>query len=1198
MYLSKLEIFGFKSFAEKTAIEFDSGVSAIVGPNGSGKSNIVDALRWVLGEQGDKALRSEKREDVVFSGTSRRKPLGLAEVALTLINNKGILPTEYNEVTIARRFYRSGETEYFLNGTKVRLKDLRNLFVDTGVGPDAYSVIELKMVETILSAVKNERRKMFEEAAGIVSYKKNRDLTFNKLESVREALTRVTDIIREKQRNVNALERQVKRNEEARKVSQELEALELKLYNTEYRNKLIEKDNIKNNESENILLKERLSLEIKEYDTKIDELREVVSRYETKLRELNTQLTAKREEITKIEKENLVSDQKIKSLTANVSRLNSENESLRNSITRNKDRQTELHEKIHTLKHTVDISSASLSEKKEKLDKTIRLIGEKKVELKDLGSKLKVLSQSLHDMKTEYHKDKVNLENNLSELQRLSDNTSENLSQTNILSEDKTQLEAILLESKANLKAAQEELKLHTNKQSELADEIASFEREINERKLELNKKNSKVEYLTNLLHSMEDYAEGIKYLVKERKEQNIKTVIEMMQVEDKYRIAVETALGEVSNYLILDEAKDVSRLIQLLEENDKGKVTFILNEKLNFDDLLIGLYDEKPDFLSDKKVYGFADKFVKSSHDKYLLLIRYLLDEYVIVEDIPTAMKYSKDNYYKFITLNGDIITQSFIRAGGNIKQENLKLGREKQIDLLKDESKLLEDAIKETEDKINNLRELHDNMPIAEYKDNVEKLREKFHSAENDLAKVDFKLEEINKNLTKNEGNYQRIEEENIKLNSRINTLIQEINSKESENSNLEKELGFLTDEFNEIEKKYTEYNTDYNSFNIQVTELKNELKNEEQYLNRLVNSVRDDEEKIEDNERLIRDENSEIENLKYNLTNNSSVMSGLKMEEDSINDRYLKEREVFDNNKEELNRIDLEQRDRRIKFDRVSQNLIDSQIKMKECEIKAEQYRDHIREKYERHIPIEDGSVGFIDDEMELAQSRKDVESLIERLKRLGGGYQQMLFEDFEQEKEELQRMAEQKNDLIESEKDIRRTIERINEEARERFLKTFEQIRENFRMIFTELFSEGDEANLKLIYDTDDEGKINEDPLEAKIEIVAKPRGKRPTSIELLSGGEKTLTAIALLFAIYLVKPSPFCVLDEVDAPLDVANLKRFNKLIRKFSNNTQFILITHNERTMETVDRLFGVTMQEQGVTTIVETRFKEKMQAG
>src|SRR5690606_37729185 len=288
---------------------------------------------------------------------------------------------------------------------------------------------------------------------------------------------------------------------------------------------------------------------------------------------------------------------------------------------------------------------------------------------------------------------------------------------------------------------------------------------------------------------------------------------------------------------------------------------------------------------------------------------------------------------------------------------------------------------------------------------------------------------------------------------------------------------------------------------------------------------------------------------------------------------------------------------QRDRRIKFDKVSQSLIDSQIRMKECEIKAEQYKDHILEKYEKTLPLYDDAFQFIDDEMVLSQSKKNVEELIERLRKLGGGYQQMLFDDFEQEKEDLQKMIEQKSDLTESEKDIRRTIDKINEEARERFLKTFEQIRENFRMIFTELFSEGDEANLKLVYDTDDEGKINEDPLEAKIEIVAKPRGKRPTSIELLSGGEKTLTAIALLFAIYLVKPSPFCVLDEVDAPLDVANLKRFNKLIRKFSNNTQFILITHNERTMETVDRLFGVTMQEQGVTTIVETRFKDNAKA-
>ena len=723
----------------------------------------------------------------------------------------------------------------------------------------------------------------------------------------------MNDIIREKQRNVNALERQAKRNEEARKVSQELEVLEVQVFNTEYRNKLIEKENIKNNESENILLKERLSLEIKEYDSQIDSLREIVSRYETKLRELTTQLSGKREEITKIEKENLVSDQKIKSLTANVSRLSSENESLKHGIVRNNERQTELHGKINTLKQTVEMSSASLSEKKEKLDKTIRLIGEKKVELKDLGSKLKVLSQSLHDKKSEYQKDKLNLENNLSELQRLSDNTSENLGQTNIFSEDKTQLEAVLLDSKANLKAALEVLKVHTEKKKSLADDISTIEKELNERRLELQKKNSKIEYLTNLLHSMEDYAEGIKYLVKEKKEPDIKTVIEMMRVDDKYKVAIETALGEVSNYLILDESKEVGRLIQLLEENDKGKVTFILNEKLRFDELLFGLHEDKPEFLDDKKVLGFADKFAKSSHDKYLLLIRYLLDEYVIVEDIPTAMRYSKDNYYKFITLNGDIITQSFIRAGGNIKQENLKLGREKQIESLIEESKQMEEDIRQVEASIERLKEENDKVPIKEYSDNVEILREKTRIAENDLAKVDFKLEEINKTLNKNEDNYNRIEEENIILNGRINTLIQEINSRESDNSNLEKELGFLTEEFNEIEKQYTEYNTDYNSFNIQLTELKNELNNEEQYLSRLVNSVRNDEEKIEDNERLIRNDSAEVENLKQYLTSNSSVMTELKLEEDSINERYLKEREVFDSNKEQLNKIDLDQRER---------------------------------------------------------------------------------------------------------------------------------------------------------------------------------------------------------------------------------------------------------------------------------------------
>ncbi len=332
MYLSKLEIFGFKSFADKTTIEFDSGVSAVVGPNGSGKSNIVDAMRWVLGEQGDKALRSQKREDVVFNGTRFRKPLSVAEVALTIQNNKGLLPTEYSEVQIARRFFRSGETEYFLNGTQVRLKDIKELFADTGIGPDAYSVIELKMVETILSNVKNERRKLFEEASGIVSYKHNRDLTYNRLESVKETLNRVNDIIREKQRTVNALERQLKRNEEAKNVSEELRVLELKVYKVDYDSLMAEIENIKENEGSNIDLKNQIEVELKQNDTILDNLRSELKDIDTQLANYNNDLQNVREQINFIERENLVNTEKSKNLTTDINRITEDNDRLEAQI--------------------------------------------------------------------------------------------------------------------------------------------------------------------------------------------------------------------------------------------------------------------------------------------------------------------------------------------------------------------------------------------------------------------------------------------------------------------------------------------------------------------------------------------------------------------------------------------------------------------------------------------------------------------------------------------------------------------------------------------------------------------------------------------------------------------------------------------------------------------------------------------------
>ncbi|MBM4159112.1 MAG: hypothetical protein FJ216_10110, partial [Ignavibacteria bacterium] len=548
MYLSKIEIFGFKSFPEKTKIDFDSGVSAIVGPNGSGKSNIVDAIRWVLGEQGDKILRSEKREDIVFNGSKNRKPLSVAEVSITIQNNKNILPTEYSEVQIARRFFRSGETEYYLNGTKVRLKDIRNLFLDTGIGPDAYSVIELKMIETILSPLKTERRKMFEEAAGIVSYKVNRDLTYKRLEAVKESLIRVNDIIREKQRNVTALERQAKKNEEAKIVYEELKLLEIKVALYDYTTLNNEITYIRNSESDNILLKERLEKEITDYDTKSDILRKDYHDYESKIESINEDVNKKRDRINEIEKSNLVTEQKIKSKEENIQRLNTDILNLKENIEKGKVKEESIGANLKVIKETLEISEKSLTEKKQSLSETVSVINEKKNEIIKLGTKLKQTTKGVNSLKSEYQKYKVKFDNNLERLNRISKNTESSLLQIKELETKKEKIEKDISDKNAEKSILSDELDRKNSDKQNLLKELKALETDLGGKNAELHNLKNKISHLKNLLDSFEDYAEGIQYLLKEKNIKDLSTVINAIEVEDRYKLAIETALGEISN--------------------------------------------------------------------------------------------------------------------------------------------------------------------------------------------------------------------------------------------------------------------------------------------------------------------------------------------------------------------------------------------------------------------------------------------------------------------------------------------------------------------------------------------------------------------------------------------------------------------------------------------------------------------------
>lgn len=1202
MYLTKLEIFGFKSFPEKTTIEFAKGVSAIVGPNGSGKSNIVDALRWVLGEQGDKILRSEKRDDIVFNGTKTRKPLGVAEVSLTIINNKGILPTEYNEVKIARRFFKSGDTEYFLNGTKVRLKDLRNLFVDTGIGPDAYSVIELKMVETILSSVKNERRKMFEEAAGIVSYKQNRDLTYKRLESIKESLNRVNDIIREKQRNINTLERQVQKNEEAKKVFEELKELEIVIGIEEYNTLSQEIRDIKDHESENISLKEKLQIEIDENDNELDKLLESSLEKDNLFKSASESVAVKRREIDKLERENLVNEQKMKNLEANILRLKSESESLNASLEKNKSRLEELKDTITVLDNTLIVSDKALEDKRYVLENTKKILRDKKDEILTLGKKIQSVNKLVAEKRSKFASSKNKHDSNLERLDFISSDNKNKLIEVQSLISEKINYENKLSSLKEALHSHEKILDEKINQKSFIQNKIDSLEKELNENKLNFQKQLSKISYLENLIESFEDYAEGVSHLIKNDVDGSINTVIDCLEVEDKFKIAIETALGEVSNYILLDDSRKLNDLIKSLEESNKGKVTFILQDKI-FNDFnqYVDFGEQDLDFLKVKGVYGFADSFVRSTDEKYSVLIRYLLDEYVIVENIDIAFKLSKDNYYKFITLDGDIVTDGVVRAGSNTDEDKIKLGRKKRIEKLRDSSEIEQEAISKLESEIQTYKSEIDKIDINEFKKNISDIEKEIAALNQEISILDFKIDSINNNISENEEEYQKIIRENEALNIFINSSMEDINLEENMLTNLEKELTFLSTEFEDVDKSHTEAQTDYNTFIMEVTKLRSELKTDENNYARISSTIDFQIKQIENNKKEIEKYSQQFEEYNSKIDYNISYLGNIRAEQSSNLETYNILKSEIDSLRDIQNKINQEQRIRRSSFEKVSQKLIDSQIRIRENTIKMEQICDYIFKKYEYKITEESKNdltsksiEQYIDNDTKLNmyRAKKSADELSERLKKLGGGYQQLVWDSFQTEKDELQKIIEQKNDIVESEKDIKKTIERLNVEARERFLKTFEKIRENFIIAFKELFSEGDEANLRLVHETDEDGKINDDPLEAKIEITAKPRGKRPTSIELLSAGEKTLTAIALLFAIYLVKPSPFCVLDEVDAPLDPSNLGRFNNMIRKFSENTQFILITHNERTMESVDRLYGVTMQEPGVTTIVETKFK------
>ena len=1193
MYLKRLEILGFKSFQQKTLVNFNHGLTAIVGPNGCGKTNIVDAIRWSLGEQKSSTLRSDKMENVIFNGTSSKKPMGMAEVSLTIENDKGILPTEFSEVTITRRIFRSGESEYLLNKNLCRLKDITNLFMDTGMGSNAYSVIELKMVETILSNRAEERRVMFEEAAGVNKYKLRRRLTLKKLDDIKGDLTRVNDIVSEVEKKVASLERQAKRADKHNRLSSTLRELEIDLVEREFALYNLQKTEYKTHRMEASNNKIQCDSELAKLEAQINEIK-------AELYEVETQLNAKRQDISKntdsihsVQQKLSVSNERKKSLDQNISKYLSEIEELKNEILNIEDTIEENNEKLEKINSSINGKELERNNLSVVVRDLKGVLETKRINLKknaeESFNKFKEITKKEHEFS--------NVEKTLERT-----NASINSLNNKIQNLTGTAAKTVGFLEELQLDKADVELKLAEAEQfySEKQREKENLEKDLNNLKADELKENSnittikeKIGFLQNLIDNLEGFSKGTKALLENPAwssgEKNL--LANIGDAPDEYRFAIEAALKNNLNNILVETLDEVKKGIDYLQTSSSGKASFMIfrDESKAKTTLLkrLNFFFEK----RAKKQVESADGFISwtnnliNTEEKWKPFFDKILSKIAVFENLEKAfLVYNSAKQFSFCTLNGDFIDNSgVIEGGAPPKLDDTLLGRKQILNSLKRD-------IPERQAKLANL-----SKEISELEEKISQidlkvLSEKGRILVNDLANVEKQISqfEYEKKKTLDEIEKIRAEVQDlINTSNRLDTEREQLSTylieKNEEKKKYELDKDKYEEEFKSSEIEYNQNVGLYNKANLEYERLLGDKKNSE-------NKISFGLESLENTKKAIAKRENDIRNYKEELL----ILEDIVFENQETYDELTEIRAKLESEKEEIDtkhkeirkqigNLESEQKRYRDLKERISNDIHSYEIKIKELDLKVENIKNNMNENYSLTLELKE----YDDlDSFDFTKRADEVHQLKSQIKTLGP-INLLAYSEFEEEKARMEFLQKQRNDLIESEKDLVKTIEDINNTAQQLFSETFEQIRSNFIRIFRNLFNPGDEADLKL--------EENADPLEGKIEIIAKPKGKRPTSIELLSGGEKTLTAIALLFAIYLVKPSPFCILDEIDAPLDDANVDRFTRILKEFSTNTQFIVVTHNKRTMEACETLYGVTMQEEGISKLVSVRFNEDM---
>ena len=1183
MYLKRLEMYGFKSFADKATLEFMPGITTVIGPNGSGKSNISDCIRWVLGEQSMKSLRGTKSEDIIFAGTQSRKSLGYAEASIVIDNSDGKLPIEYSEAIVTRRIYRSGESGYFINKTPCRLKDILELFMDTGIGKDGYSIIGQGKIDEILSNKSEDRRNIFEEAAGIVKYRARKTESEKKLEQTKLNLLRINDIIAEIETNIGPLKTQSEKAKKFLSLRDELKDIEvgLFLYNIDNIKEKIKEslENIDIFETQKVKEEEKLSnhqLEKEDLKTKIDEIINLIEQTQN----LGFESEKKKEQLTgKIK----VNEERIENNKENYERYKNDIEELktRNSLLEEEKTQ-KLEKKENLTKNKVKFDE-ELKLKLEELEKYSETLSSKEIEIEDKKKKVEENIDLKYEIVANVNAQNANIENldkKEKELKADIQSTISELDMQRTVKEDLNK-DFYIVESNRN-KLATDIEQLEKNKE-EYTKKISKFEDTLNLLQSEYRIKEARHKFLVETEKEKEGYIRSVKLLLDEtEKNSDLRkgvngVLANLISVKEDYQTAIEMALGGAIQNIVTDTEEQAKKLVNCLRTNNWGRASFlpisaIKGQKLN-----------KFDSKGVDGVIGIASDLV-GFDKKYEQIILNLLGKTVVVNNIDTAVNLAKKNSYSFkiVTLEGDIINPSGVISGGSVSKKTVNiLGRGKEIKQLEKELKNLETKIEKTR---NEKQEYENSIQenLTEYENKKNQMQEiqivyatekqKIDNVALEVLKLEAKLEKLRQDDT-NKLNSEResLKQLQEQLNEKLKTLDEET---EKLNSEIE--------EFTKINKDNQKYiddlNFDITNLKISVSSFDESQTSIDEMLERIENDVKTNLESIEnkvesmgkieiDNEALqkdIEDIKQQIIDLSKEVSESTDKIDALKADRISKNEKL----EALENNILEQTTT----------LEEIKNQINKIEIKKSKLELELEQIINKMWEEYEL-TPNNIAEVQKITNPNEV---QKKVNSLRSQIRDLGPINVEAI-KEYKELKERYDFMSEQRVDLEDSSNKLKKVIQEMTDTMKKQFSEQFKIINKNFGEVFTELFG-GGKAELIL----EDEENI----LECGIQIHAQPPGKKLQNMMLLSGGEKAFTAIALLFAILKINPAPFCVLDEIEAALDDVNVYRFAEYLKRFSKQTQFLIITHRKGTMEAADTVYGITMEEKGVSKLLSMKIK------